>query len=143
MAKAKSESTVVGELLTLNLYKPNQGRMVRQATAIGLALIVFFGAYTWSQGWLSGEAPALRIGMPVAVSLLGAWLIFRSINHPRFAEFLISVEGEMDKVSWASKQELYRATIVVIGLMLFLGVILYIYDLLWYQILHALRILGI
>src|SRR5690349_4406706 len=121
MAKEKTSTDTVGELLSPRVYKPNQGRIVRQLTALALGLIVLFGAYTWSQGLLSSSETPIRIGLPVGISAICAWLIFRLINYPRFAEFLISVEAEMDKVTWASKHELYRATIVVIFTMFFLG----------------------
>ena len=58
----------------------------------------------------------------------GIWLAFRAVNLPQFADFLISVEAEMDKVTWSSRQELYRATVVVITTMVLLGAILLLYD---------------
>ena len=143
MPKLKTSAGFWSEILTIGLYKPNQGRLTRQLTALGLALLVFIGAYTAAETWLMSYDPAVRIGIPCAVSFIGAWLIFRVVNHPPFADFLISVEGEMDKVSWASKTELYRGTIVVIVTMVFLGAVLYVYDILWYQILAALRVLRI
>jgi preprotein translocase subunit SecE len=79
--------------------------------------------------------------IPASITVAAAWAVFRLVNYPRFAEFLISVEAEMGKVSWASKQELYRATIVVLSTMLFLGVILFFYDLLWQKILFWIHVL--
>lgn len=117
--------------------------MTRQVTGLGLAVIVFLGAYTMSQGWLSAYDTAIRVGIPTAISVIAVWVIFRGVNYPPIADFLVSVESEMDKVAWASKTELYRATIVVIGTMFFLGAVLYAYDLLWYQLLAALRVLRL
>ena len=37
----------------------------------------------------------------------------------------------MDKVSWPSKPELYRATVVVITTMVFIGIVLFFYDMFW------------
>ena len=48
---------------------------------------------------------------------------------PAFADFLISVEGEMNKVSWPSRSELFRASLVVILVIFSLAAILYAYDL--------------
>ena len=53
------------------------------------------------------------------------------VNYPRFADFLISVEAEMDKVSWSSKSELYRATVVVLVTMVLIGIILFVFDVIW------------
>ena len=47
---------------------------------------------------------------------------------PRFADFLISVEAEMNKVSWPSRGELYRASLVVIVVIFLLVAILFGYD---------------
>ena len=132
MAKKKGYSSFWGELLAFDLYKRNQGRLTRQVTIGVLALVVFFGAWTLSQGILSDYKDTwIKVGIPIAISAIGAWVIFRVANFPRFADFLISVEGEMDKVSWSRKAELYRATIVVISTMFFLGAVLLTYDIIW------------
>jgi preprotein translocase subunit SecE len=131
MAKSKNGPTFGGELLSYELYKRNQGRLTRQLTALAVALVVALGAWSLSQGPLSPYQQATRVGIPLAISLAGAWLAFRLVNFPRFADFLISVEAEMGKVSWASWPELYRATIVVLVTMFFLGFVLLGYDIVW------------
>jgi preprotein translocase subunit SecE len=50
---------------------------------------------------------------------------------PSFADFLISVEAEMSKVSWPTRGELIRASIVVILMIFFLAAILFGFDLVW------------
>jgi preprotein translocase subunit SecE len=115
--------------------------LTRQLTAAGISLIVFFGAWTLSQGMLLGYDPPVRIGLPLVLSALGLWLAFRVVNLPRFADFLISVEAEMDKVTWSSRQELYRATAVVITTMVLLGITLLLYDFVWVWFFTAVRIL--
>lgn len=79
----------------------------------------------------SRRAYGISLVFPLILALAGTWMIYRLINWPRFANFLISVEAEMDKVSWASRDELRRATIVVITTMFFLGFVLFAYDLFW------------
>ena len=59
---------------------------------------------------------------------IGAWAAFRVVNIPRFAEFLISVENEMGKVSWPSRGELFRASLVVLIVIFMLTAILFTYD---------------
>jgi preprotein translocase subunit SecE len=141
---AKSEAaTFWDSLLTLGLYKRNQGRLARQLTAAGLGAIVLIGVYILSQGPLGTYGRGVKVGIPVALAALAGWLIFRLINYPVFAEFLISVEGEMNKVSWASKQELYRATVVVLSTMLFLAVVLYAYDQIWMVVLSSIGVLQL
>ena len=80
--------------------------------------------------------------MPLIIAAIGGWLIFRMVNYPRFADFLISVETEMNKVSWASKTELYRATIVVLVTMFSLAFIMRAFDTLWALALKGIGILS-
>jgi preprotein translocase subunit SecE len=47
----------------------------------------------------------------------------------------------MSKVSWSSKQELIRATIVVLGTMFFLAIVLFLYDVIWQTVLGRLGVL--
>ena len=77
-----------------------------------------------------------------SVALVGLWLAFRLVNYPRFANFLIAVEGEMDKVSWSDQDYLKRATGVVLGTMLLLGMILWGYDFFWFRLFSLIRILD-
>ncbi len=146
MAKSKSESGFLRELLAIGLYKRNQGRLTRQLTAVAFGLIVFLGTWTMSQGPLNVTGPQsvnlwlvkftldgvwIRVGIPFLIAAVGGWIVYRAVNYSRFADFLISVEAEMDKVTWSSRAELYRATVVVIVTMIFLGVILFLYDVFW------------
>jgi preprotein translocase subunit SecE len=51
--------------------------------------------------------------LPLAVLVGGLWASFRVVQMPSFADFLIAVEGEMNKVSWPARGELFRASAVV------------------------------
>ena len=46
---------------------------------------------------------------------------FRLVNLPKFADFLIAVEAEMNKVSWPTRTELFRSSVVVIVTILVSG----------------------
>jgi preprotein translocase subunit SecE len=106
------------DLFSFGLYKRNQGRIARQATFAALAVLVGLGG--WSLSAYSQEyGKAWQFGV---------WASFRVVNFPAFADFLISVEGEMNKVSWPSRNELFRASIVVILVIFFLAGLLYLYD---------------
>jgi len=121
--------------MQVGLYKRTQGRLVRQLTAGAVLTAVLLTA------WTNGEKPWLQYGVPVAVAVIGSWAAYRLVNYPPFADFLIDVEGEMTKVSWASTDELKRATAVVLVTMLTLGVVLFLYDNIWLQVLRLLGIL--
>ncbi|MEZ6131520.1 MAG: preprotein translocase subunit SecE [Planctomycetaceae bacterium] len=127
------------ELFRFSLYKPNQGKLVRQATFIALAVVFAFGCFSLSNGPLGGEKQPLKIGVPLGIWLLTCWISFRVVNFPRFAEFLISVESELDKVVWPGRRQVMQSTVVVIVTMLFLGVYLAGVDFLWKLIFTAIK----
>jgi preprotein translocase subunit SecE len=119
--------TFVQELFRAGLYKRNQGRIARQATFAALAVIVALGAWSLS-GFYQDKEPWLRYFVPFLLLLAGLWASFRIVQMPNFADFLISVEGEMNKVSWPSRGELFRASMVVMVVIFFLAGLLFLYD---------------
>ena len=119
---------LVQELFRFNLYKRTQGKIVRQVTFGALAVIVSLGC--WSlKNTLIEEEPSLRFGLPFALLAVGVWIAFRVVHYPPFADFLISVEVEMNKVSWPRRTELYRASVVVMLVIFLMAGLLYGYDL--------------
>jgi preprotein translocase subunit SecE len=131
-------------MFTASRYKRNQGKVARQATFFALLAVAAVGAWTMSAGAtpefgayvvppgirasVSPEVVAKYV-LPMIVLAIGAWAAFRVVNIPRFAEFLISVENEMGKVSWPSRGELFRASMVVLVVIFLLTAILFTYDL--------------
>lgn len=128
-----SSRTFLQELFDTRLHKRNQGRLVRQLTC--LAIWIFVGASAWQfqRLYLGRLIENQLIGYLLAVLLgaIGAWIGYRLVNWPRFADFLISVEAELNKVSWPSKKELIRASLVVIFTILFMSALLFFYDAFW------------
>ncbi|SFH58891.1 preprotein translocase subunit SecE [Planctomicrobium piriforme] len=134
MAKAKAESSFAATLVQPRVFKPNQGRIVRQVTFAVVAGVFVIGAWRLHATILSDYASGVRWGVPTVVAVVGLWLAFALVNWPTFANFLISVEAEMDKVSWASLDYLKRATAVVLVTMLVLGAYLFFCDIFWQQL---------
>ncbi|RMF44257.1 MAG: preprotein translocase subunit SecE [Planctomycetota bacterium] len=132
---AVASRPLLHELFTSGLYKRNQGRMVRQITC--LTIWVFVAAAVWRfhdvflSNWMGDSNRALSYLVAVALGAAGFWFGYRLVNWPKFADFLISVEAELNKVSWPTQKELVRASIVVIFTILFLSLILFLYDALW------------
>ena len=132
---------VLPELFRVALYKSRQGRLVRRATFICLALLTGFGAIALA-GQLQGVSEYVRIGVPLLVWAACCWVSFRAVNVPKFADFLISVEAEMNKVSWPSRTELIRSSMVVIFMMFFLALVLFGFDVIWQQLFRAIGVLA-
>ena len=79
-------------------------------------------------------ASALQLfsyALPGLLLLAGLWISYRLVNVPGFADFLIAVEAEMNKVSWPGRSELFRASLVVLVTIFALAVILAGFDLFW------------
>jgi preprotein translocase subunit SecE len=130
--KSKGEHTLVSEMFATGLYKRNQGRRVRQWTAVAIALLFVLGANALYHQLLSSVGNAsVVLGVAVGLGAVGCWFAYRVVNYPRFADFLISVQAEMDKVTWVGWKELYRSTVVVIVCMVVICALLSVYDLIW------------
>lgn len=132
---AMTSRSWVQELFASGLYKRNQGKMVRQITALSIFLVAVVSAWRAHALFIAptvGDGNRV-IGYLIALILggVGCWIGFRLVNWPAFADFLISVEAELNKVSWPTQRELVRASIVVIFTILLLSAILFGYDALW------------
>ena len=99
---------------------------------IAVAIIFICGAYSLFVNLSASlEARGIICGL---ISVVGCWFAFRLVNWPAFADFLVSVEAEMMKVSWPSRQETYASTMVVLVVLALLAFVIYIYDIVWYLI---------
>lgn len=121
----------LNELFQFSVYKRTQGRIARQVTFAALAVVFVVGAYWGYTEFAAGASKWVAYSVPGVVVALGLWLSFRVVNVSRFADFLIAVEAEMNKVSWPSRAELVRSSIVVIFVIFFLSLVLFGFDLVW------------
>ncbi len=146
---AASERSLISALFLSDIYKRNQGRMVRQVTCLAIWLAVAIASWRFYdvvlqqvafKSFSENAAVALRRGLPAALLLLGMWFGYRIVNWPKFADFLISVEAELHKVSWPTRSELVKASSVVIFVIFFLALLLFTYDLIWAAIFQYLNI---
>lgn len=145
-----SSGSFLRELTSFSVYKRNQGKVTRQVTFAALALTLAIGVWRLAQLlplWVSGgtslspAVPSVDVGVvrflvPGLLLAAGLWAIFRAVNTPRFADFLIAVETEMTKVSWPSGDEVMRSSAVIIFLIFALAAILAGYDLFWWFVLR-------
>ncbi len=136
-----STASFVQNLFQAGLYKRNQGRITRQATFAALAIAVLLGSWRMHVSAEQGDM-LMQYSIPAAVLCLGLWIVYRVINLASFADFLISVEAEMSKVSWPTKTELVRGSIVVLITIIFLAVFLFMFDLACATFFKGLGIVG-
>lgn len=133
-------SSIVSEFFHAGVYKPTQGKAVRQATFAALAVFLGLACFQLSR-WLASNWEVAEYPLPLALFVLGVWVCYRAVNLPKFADFLIAVQAEMNKMSWPSQQELVRSSLVVIVVIFILATILFGLDILWMALFKAIGVL--
>ena len=130
--------------MALEFYKRGQGYYTRLGTAIGTGVLLVLGCwalYNRLDGITTGSIVTasvktwIQVGVPTAVFLGCAYVIFRALNVPRYADFMIATEGEMKKVSWSTKKEIVTSTKVVIFTVILVAVLLAVVDMFFARIL--------
>jgi preprotein translocase subunit SecE len=138
--RRKELALFFANLFSASLYKPAQGWYARVYTAGGLGVILVLGVWKLYETLIS-SMPATRFGVPAAIGAALGWLVFRLVEYPPFVEFLIATEAEMNKVSWTSRDDLYRATTVVLTTVVLMSVFLFGVDWVWSRLLMFLGVL--
>ena len=129
--------------MSVTSYKKNQGRPARQ-----IALCVVAACVSWLL--ISVAAMLVRkqvgiqwLGICISVIAVSAWASMVLLNRPRWADFLISVQAEIDKVTWPSVEEVKRATVVVLVLITSMAVVIFCFDLIWQWVFQVIGFLQI
>jgi preprotein translocase SecE subunit len=138
---------------TAATYKPNQGKLVRRFTMIGLLGLAGCGVWTllnhhtldtMGKDWVihlpfvNTSLTLLRdikFTVPILLAAVTFWLSYRVVHMPTFAEFLIATEGELNKVAWPTRKSLIQDTIVVLATVVLFTVFLFVVDIAWGKIL--------
>ena len=133
MAKEKAVAPgFIQGLFQFGFYKRSQGRITRQATFGVLAVVFALAAYRlYNNMQATNSESIMRFAAPLAILIGGIWAAFRMVHTARFADFLIAVEAEMNKVSWPSRTELVRSSMVVIFVIFAMAAVLFVYDIVW------------
>ena len=90
---------------------------------------------------LATAGSTVRLAGPGVLLFLGWWISYRVVHVAKFADFLIAVEAEMTKVSWPTKTELIRSSLVVIFFIVSLALILFAFDLIWRTVFQFLGVI--
>jgi preprotein translocase subunit SecE len=130
----------IQELVHTGIYKRNQGRITRQVTFAAIAITASLGLWRLFVTMIN-TTPGIRYGVPGVLLLAGLWIAYRLVNVPAFADFLIAVEAEMNKVSWPTRSELFRASMVVLITIFSLAAVLALFDVLWRVLFTWLKVL--
>jgi preprotein translocase subunit SecE len=133
--------------MKLEFYKKGQGYYTRLGTAIGasaIAALACMALYNTLDGLIFEDVNLktwVRAGVPAALLVVLGWAIFKAVNLPKFADFMIQTEGEMKKVSWSSKKEIVASTKIVIVTVAILAIILAVVDFGFTELFHKIGVL--
>jgi preprotein translocase SecE subunit len=102
---------------------------VSAAVLIGLLI----GKFIWDERYdfhlsLNNSDKYAYIAI-IVYALIYAFLGFRILNKPSNVDFLIATDSEMKRVNWTSTTDLMGSTRVVIGFMVIMALLLFVYDL--------------
>lgn len=130
-------------------YKPEQGKVTRTSTFIGMGLLIAWGAkfvserlagFEGDEGWRLLITPGIPILFAVVFGAL-AWHF--TFVHRKASDFMIATEGEMKKVSWSSKGEVIGSTKVVILFTVLLAGLLFVVDILFQKLFTLIGVLRV
>jgi preprotein translocase subunit SecE len=101
--------------MSMQIYKPGQGKYTRLTSGITTAVVVAIGCWRlYYRLEASVENLWIVTMVPVAIFVATSVLLYWLLNKPSVANFLIAAEGELKKVNWSSRKEIAVSTIVVI-----------------------------
>ncbi len=86
--------------------------------------------------------PVADLTLPLLIVLLTVWGAWRAVNVPTFGDFLIATEAEMNKVSWTTRKQLIKDTLVVLVFLALLTGFLLVIDTFWSWLL-SLEFIGV
>ena len=138
--------------MALEFYKKGQGYYTRMGTALSAALLSALGCWALQQK-LSGLGTGnivtvnaktwIQYGVPAVIFLILCWCIYKLLNKPKYADFMIATEGEMKKVSWSTRKEIVTSTKVVIVTVIIMAILLAVVDVLFAKLFTVLGILKL
>lgn len=151
--------------MALELYKKNQGVHARVSLGIGLGILALMAAHSLygslietSELYPGARVPLVDIPLTwgvvssalffvISASLVGiltsgleTGLKTLDGNSKKVVDFLIDTQGELQKVSWPTREELSGSTVVVIFSVIVLGIYIFAVD---WVITRVMKFIGI
>ena len=116
--------------MVFDIYKRGQGKYTRLCSAFAIAIIAGLGCLQLYKKLQAGDIGLwVETMVPAGLFAVLAFFAFWLVNKPSVADFLISAEGEMKKVSWSSRQEIAVSTFIVIVVVVLMAILLGTTDL--------------
>ncbi|MCG7872158.1 MAG: preprotein translocase subunit SecE [Candidatus Thiodiazotropha lotti] len=106
---------------------------VKLIIAVGIIVGAILGFY-----YLDAYSQLLRVLGLLAMMGLAALLAYQTAMGKSVWDFASSAKMEVRKVVWPSRQETVQTTLIVFVMVLFMGVVLWLFDMMLGAILRAL-----
>jgi preprotein translocase SecE subunit len=122
-------------------------------TVIAAALIILMTAdFLYSQminvpygkaanGDLLYISKKIAIGVAVGFIVAACFVVWRLMNKPSHADFLIATDSEMKKVNWTTRKELIGSTKVVVVFVIIIALILFGLDVVFGYFFQMIKVL--
>ncbi len=124
----------IGTIAMEGKRDPTQIEMVRVGQATALV--------SRAEGIASFELIYLQGGVAAVLLLAGSLVIFWVVaRKPKTVDFLIATDGEMRKVNWSSRKEIWGSTSVVVAATFLIAGILFGFDLILQGFFTLIRVL--
>ena len=117
-------------------------------TTIAGSLIILLGALWLAERMRSFDWPwpvlyAQATAGVVWTAILGTLLYVLVWRKKRSVDFLVATEGEMKKVNWSTRREVFGSTVVVILLSVVIAIFCKIWDLVFVAFFSSIKVLDI
>ncbi|RKY12476.1 MAG: preprotein translocase subunit SecE [Planctomycetota bacterium] len=110
------------------IYKRGQGYYTRLWSGLVTFAIAASGCYVLWRKLAVITNLWVKTLVPVGLCVVFGLVIFWLMNKPATADFMISAEGEIKKVSWSSRREIAVSTLIVIFVVFLMAIMLFAAD---------------
>jgi len=116
--------------MIFDIYKKGQGKYTRLCSTFAALIIIGLGCMQIYKKLQQNELGLwVETIVPAGLFLVLAILILYLVNKPSIADFMIAAEGEVKKVTWAKKGEIFVSTFIVIAVVIIMSIVLGFTDL--------------
>jgi preprotein translocase SecE subunit len=135
--------------MAVGIYKKGQGYWTRVMTGIAAGLLIIMGAaWMWEtlEGFPIGDIePTYTAGAGAVIffAIFGIIVFHLVARRHKTVDFMIATEGEMKKVNWSTRREIFGSTWVVIGLTVFIAIICFGFDRMFQYIFTLMKVLEV
>lgn len=120
--------------MLIEKYKWGQGKDTRLYSAMSVAVLAAIGCWILYRKIEASVDVTAALGLwitvivPLALFAAVVAFLYWLVNRPTVADFMISAEGELKKVSFSSKKEIAVSTFVVIVVVFAMALMLGLAD---------------